>query len=281
MNPKSKLTSTVLALLSLMAASCGSETTTDAADSSEADTSPLAVTVQNLSGDEELREGVLDLTEPCAVLESEGERLLILWPPNTATWLPDRSQIEFVGIGGTEVELIDQAAVAAGGSQAESLDGIELVSPVDSSCGYDAVWFLTSFIDTSFLAASPEDGVDGPVLRHLDSLTNEGEGAEVIGTLELEGDCLYLFQSEIDVRFPVVWPNPTSWDNEEQAVVLADGTEIGIGEAVSGGGGYADIERVELVAGPIAAALAEQCVDNTFGEIAIVNNQPDGIAKME
>lgn len=130
--------------------------------------------------------------------------------------------------------------------------------------------------DDSDAGASTE--VDGPVMRYPEaSASEEGSAAEVRGTLELDGDCLYVFLEEVDERYPVVWPAGTTWDAEEEAVVSPSGVRMAVGTDVSGGGGYHPVDDVERLVGPDAEALAARCVDNTYGEIALVNNSADGI----
>ena len=121
-------------------------------------------------------------------------------------------------------------------------------------------------------------GLDGPVIRHAASWSGDGEDAEVRGTVEIEGDCLYVALDEVGERYPIVWPASTSWDPATARVQLPDGGTVGHGDTVYGGGGYHRVADVEAVAGTAAADLAEACVDNQYGEIAIVNNWADGIA---
>ena len=114
-------------------------------------------------------------------------------------------------------------------------------------------------------------------MRYTKPYEADGMSAEVLGLLQLEGACLYLVADHGE-RFPVLWPAGTSWDSNGQAVLPPEGASMPIGSAVYGGGGYLAITDVERLAGPDAAALAARCVDNTYGEIAIVNNQRDAIA---
>jgi hypothetical protein len=109
------------------------------------------------------------------------------------------------------------------------------------------------------------------------STADEGSDAQVRGTIQLEGDCLYVFLAEVDERYPVVWPAGTSWGAEQETVVSATGARIAVGSDVFGGGEYHSVEDVERLVGPDAAALAARCVDNLYGEIALVNNDDDGI----
>jgi hypothetical protein len=120
---------------------------------------------------------------------------------------------------------------------------------------------------------------DGPLMRYpTRSDVEEGTDAEVRGVLELADGCLYLSVDEIDERYPVLWPAQTEWDNEREVVVLPTGDEIAVGELAYGGGGYYYVDDIEIIAGPAAANLAGQCVDNTYGEIAVVNNYDTAIA---
>lgn len=121
--------------------------------------------------------------------------------------------------------------------------------------------------------------VDGPLMRHPEpSGTQEGLEAEVIGVLELDAECLYLSSSEIDERYPVLWPAGTVWDAEREVVVLPTGSEIAVGENAYGGGGYLSVSAVETIAGSEAGEHAARCVDNQYGEIAVVNNFETAIA---
>jgi hypothetical protein len=128
-------------------------------------------------------------------------------------------------------------------------------------------------------AVPPRDGntassaVDGPLIRHPNRSDGEDwPSAEVRGVLQLEADCVYVFLDEVDERYPVVWPASTTWDEENDEVVLASGVAVGVGESVYGAGGYFSVDDVKRIAGDEAAQLAATCVDNQYGEIAIVNN---------
>jgi hypothetical protein len=117
------------------------------------------------------------------------------------------------------------------------------------------------------------DAIDGPVMRYPRPSDNEGGmDAEVRGVLELDGSCLYVAPDEVGERYPILWPARTRWDEENQAVISPMGEAMAIGEEVYGGGGYLYVRDVEHIAGPQASALAAECVDNTYGEIAVVNN---------
>ena len=78
-------------------------------------------------------------------------------------------------------------------------------------------------------------------------------------------------------RYPIVWPAGTRWDADTQTIVTPDGESLSAGDEVYGGGGYLYVDDVDRLAGADAAALARRCVDNTYGEIAVVNNSDSAI----
>ena len=51
-----------------------------------------------------------------------------------------------------------------------------------------------------------------------------------------------------------------------------------IGSEVRGSGGFLYVHHIERLAGSDASALASTCVDNTYGEVAVINNQDAAIA---
>lgn len=127
----------------------------------------------------------------------------------------------------------------------------------------------------------PALSVDGPVLRYPEAVSGAEElNAPAEGSLQLEGSCLYLVATSTGERYPLVWPAGTTWDGATESVVSLAGERMPIGGAVSGGGGYFSVGDVGRIAGPIAAALAEECVENS-GEIAIVNNSGTAIGPAE
>ncbi|HWS59017.1 MAG TPA: hypothetical protein VN257_10790 [Actinotalea sp.] len=121
--------------------------------------------------------------------------------------------------------------------------------------------------------------LDGPVMRYPEAPSGGGGlDAEIRGRLVLEGDCLYLTVDELGERYPIVWPAGTTWDAEHTAVVSPTGAQMAVGRDVDGAGGYLGVADVERSLGPEAAALAARCLDNTYGEIAFVNNGDTAIA---
>ncbi len=126
-----------------------------------------------------------------------------------------------------------------------------------------------------------DSGVDGPVLRHLAREATDGADAEIVGTLEIQDDCLYLRSEDGEERYPIVWPNRTRWDSGRQVVILPNRDEVGLTDRVTGRGGFHTVAGVRTTAGLDAAALAERCLDNTYGEVAIVNNDQNGIRRAD
>jgi hypothetical protein len=52
---------------------------------------------------------------------------------------------------------------------------------------------------------------------------------------------------------------------------------MGIGTSVQGRGGYFYPSDVNLLAGGAARAVAEKCLDNTWGQIAVFRNEAAAI----
>jgi hypothetical protein len=109
-------------------------------------------------------------------------------------------------------------------------------------------------------------------------ISDYGMAAEVRGRLQLDGGCLYVSLDEAAERYPILWPAGTSWDEQNQSVIPSVGEPMPIGSTLSGGGGYLHVADVRRLAGSDAAAVASSCVDNQYGEIAVVNNQANAIA---
>lgn len=113
-------------------------------------------------------------------------------------------------------------------------------------------------------------GVDGPVVEG--NRRSGGETAEVFGEVVIEGDCIYLYQSGNDTRYPVVWPHGTRWDTGNSAIVLPDGTPVVDGDEVYGGGGYHYPDGISEDTTAQGVVRISACVDdNDSGEIAVFN----------
>jgi hypothetical protein len=150
-------------------------------------------------------------------------------------------------------------------------------------------WVALAFVVTLATACGDSSGdtstgvLDGPVMRYPESASNnEGEDAEVRGRLELDADdCLYVALDDAGERYPVVWPAGTTWDAESESVISPSGARMPVGSEVYGGGGYHYVDDVGRSLGADAEERAARCVDNTYGEIAFVNNGDDGIGPAE
>ena len=151
-----------------------------------------------------------------------------------------------------------------------------LVAIALTSCGDAATSSMTTGRAGSTapsISAVIATAVDGPVMRYPQPSISPAElAAPVRGVLQLEGSCLYVFVDQSGERYPVVWPAGTQWDDPTQSVISPIGARMPIGDRVFGGGGYFYVPDIERIAGPVASALASKCVDNTYGEIAVVNN---------
>lgn len=120
---------------------------------------------------------------------------------------------------------------------------------------------------------SSTGSVDGPVFTSPSPpLFGPGGGmdAEVTGVLVVDESTSCILMEVEDVRYPLVWPAGTRWQEDTQAVVLADGQTVEAGMTVHGAGGYLSPDRVEEFAGPEVAAAADRCAGPTR-EIAFFN----------
>ena len=114
----------------------------------------------------------------------------------------------------------------------------------------------------------PGGGVDGPVMyaRRVDG-EQDSMAAKIIGTLELDGDCLYL--SDNGSRFLVLWEYGATWDESTSSVVRADGTPLPVGSELDAGGGYVSID--DLISNDVVVQLARQCAKEPMIDIAIIS----------
>jgi hypothetical protein len=142
--------------------------------------------------------------------------------------------------------------------------------------------FITLVVAGALAACgwSSADAVDGPIMRHpRSSGSSDQNDAGIGGVLELDADCLYVALDEVGERYPIVWPEGTRWDADTQTIVTPDGETLSAGDEVYGSGGYLDVDDIDRLAGADAAALARRCVDNTYGEVAVVNNSDSAIGR--
>jgi hypothetical protein len=83
---------------------------------------------------------------------------------------------------------------------------------------------------------------DGPlVVTDADWIFGGSSGMDAAGggVLAIEGECVQLGDS------PVVWPDGTSWDEDERAVRLPGDRPARAGDQVEGGGGYLELDGTE------------------------------------
>ena len=68
------------------------------------------------------------------------------------------------------------------------------------------------------------------------------DAALVLGTVTLEDGCLV---TTLDgIRYPLVWQPGTSW-NGVDTVILPDGVNLPMGQAIEAGGGYYSVDQLE------------------------------------
>lgn len=132
------------------------------------------------------------------------------------------------------------------------------------------VTLLAVLIVVGCTIAGCSGGVDGPVVEG--NRRSGGQDAEVFGEVVIERDCIYLYQSEVDTRYPVVWPHGTKWDPGQSVVVLPDRSLVGDGVEVYGGGGYHHVDALGDATTEEGVAEVTACVDNEFGEVAVFNS---------
>ena len=82
---------------------------------------------------------------------------------------------------------------------------------------------------------------DGPLVVTDADWRGAGVSPAAIGAgvLSIDGDCVRLRDS------PVVWPDGTSWDEDERSVRLPGDRLARAGDTVGGGGGYLTFERAD------------------------------------
>ena len=151
---------------------------------------------------------------------------------------------------------------------------------VAAACGNSDSTDSVREIATSSTTAEEARAIDGPVMRYPDASSTSGKLATLLqGGLQLDGDCLYLVQKGTEERFPVLWPAGTRWDAQNQSVVTSVGEVMKIGDEVEGRGGYFYLSDVGLLAGSAASNLSATCVDNSYRQIAVVENVGTSIGK--
>jgi hypothetical protein len=147
---------------------------------------------------------------------------------------------------------------------------------VVAACGNSGSPDTPKAIATSSTTAEEARPIDGPVMRYQERSSTSAKLPNLLeGVLQLDGNCLYLVQSAIEQRFPILWPADTRWDGGNQSVVSPVGEVMRIGGTVEGRGGYFYLSDIGLLAGLAARNLAAECVEN--GQIAVAENNGTAI----
>jgi hypothetical protein len=94
--------------------------------------------------------------------------------------------------------------------------------------------------------------------------------AEVHRKVVLVSDCVALADPTGGAPLGVRWPPGTTWDEASDAVVLADGRRVLIGDTIQGGGGYFGADDGQLVTARTRSMLDECGLDS----IAFLNFDP-------
>jgi hypothetical protein len=122
-------------------------------DSSMATTGPLALAADP-GNEEALAYGTLEITDECTFLRFEDpeagedgvDQILLVWPAERTTWVPESATIRFrPADGGPDVQLTHGDAISLGGGFRPiggPDDGADWVTPPAPACGVDGAWFV-------------------------------------------------------------------------------------------------------------------------------------------
>jgi hypothetical protein len=101
--------------------------------------------------------------------------------------------------------------------------------------------------------------IEGPLIVDADAPTDGlALDAEVSGQVALVSGCVALTDPTGAATVGVKWPPGTTWDEASDAVVLADGRRVRIGDSITGGGGYFGADEGRLVTSE-ARWMLEEC----------------------
>ncbi len=117
----------------------------------------------------------------------------------------------------------------------------------------------------------PDGGLDGPVMYAARRDAGDVMEAAIIGTLELDGDCLYTsFEGN---RYPVLFPYGTTWNEDSSSVVLPDGSTIALGGDLDGGGGYLSSNTLAgFTDNQDVLERARVCAEGPYYEVAVLQS---------
>ena len=152
-----------------------------------------------------------------------------------------------------------------------------LTAGSELGCGPDQIF---PAIEEACAAFTVPTGLVGPLMRYPNPapVDEPGMAAQIRGVLQHEGDCLYIQDTGSGERYPILWPAGTGWAAYNASVIPPGGEPIPVGAEVLGAGGFLNVSSIETLADSDAYQRALECVDNTYDEVAVVNNQPDAIA---
>jgi hypothetical protein len=117
---------------------------------------------------------------------------------------------------------------------------------------------------TDCSGSSASAKLHGPLLVSEGSW-NSAMAAALGGELARVGPCIGMGESM------VVWPEGVSWDEEEESLLLPDGTLVGLEENVSGGGGSMPTSAVNSLFGSDAAEALRECEVDVGSEVIVFN----------
>jgi hypothetical protein len=155
----------VVVAVALVALACGDDTdeagTAGAADRAATNPGqswgPLSVVAGAGSGDEALIQGTLRITDDCVLLNEQGDDVLLVWPADRTTWMPETGTISFERNDGQTVPLADGdevtfggggSSVDEGGMEAEDwVASLEWVSEPPSACVTDTRWSIGDAVE--------------------------------------------------------------------------------------------------------------------------------------
>lgn len=92
---------------------------------------------------------------------------------------------------------------------------------------------------------APAGGVDGPVMYAPAAQSDRMEMALVEGRLARNSDCLFVEPGDeiaSGLRYVLLWPNGTTWDDDTETVRVPGGVGIPVGSEFTAAGGYYTVE---------------------------------------